>query len=193
MKRSWLKKIGLIGLAVLVFMVLNHLYHIKFNYNFGTITEGKVYKSGVIPPEKIADYIKENGIKAVVDFRHGEIQDALNPANLGDIELERQAVNAIPNVSYFNIPSSQIPTDDNLNELYAILDKAENYPVLMHCYHGTGRAMIYSAIYKMEYEDMPNEKARQLTRPFYSLPFSSFGANKPKGKYVINYKKRDAK
>jgi protein tyrosine/serine phosphatase len=171
-------------------MVAEHLYQIKFNYNFGTITDGKVYKSGVIPPDRIADYIKEHNIKAVIDFRHGQIQDELNPANLDEIALERNAVNAIPNVNYFNIPSSQVPVQDNLDKLYAVLDEPENYPVLMHCYHGTGRAMIYSAIYKMEYEDMPNEEARQLTRPFYSLPFSSFRPSKPKGKFVLDYKKR---
>ena len=33
------------------------LWNKYINYNFGVITEGKVYKSAVIAPNKIKDYI----------------------------------------------------------------------------------------------------------------------------------------
>jgi protein tyrosine/serine phosphatase len=32
------------------------------------------------------------------------------------------------------------------------MDNSDNYPVLIHCYHGTGRAEMYSALYRIEYE-----------------------------------------
>jgi protein tyrosine/serine phosphatase len=28
------------------------------------------------------------------------------------------------------------------------MDNSDNYPVLIHCYHGTGRAEMYSALYQ---------------------------------------------
>ncbi|MGB1268627.1 MAG: dual specificity protein phosphatase family protein [Flavobacteriaceae bacterium] len=183
------KIIGLILIVALVFAG-EHVYNKYFDYNFGEITEGKVYKSGVIPPDKIADYVKEYGIKTIVDFRHGEIGDALNPANLNQIEKEKLAVDAIDGVNYVHIPSVQIPTEENLSEFYKTLDNTDAYPVLLHCHHGTGRAMIYSSIYRIEYEDMNNNEARKGTRPFYSLPFSSFSEGKEKGDYLMNYKKR---
>jgi hypothetical protein len=31
----------------------------NINHNFETITEGKVYKSGVIPPDEIAGYVRK--------------------------------------------------------------------------------------------------------------------------------------
>jgi len=189
-KKSIFKRLGLVVLAIVLAMVSQHLYNTKVNYNFGTITEGKMYKSGVIPPDKIEDYLTKNNIKTVIDFRHGGVGDALNPATMAEIDAERQAVNEINGVNYYNIPSVQIPTQANLDSVYKVLDDKSNYPVLMHCYHGTGRAMIYSAIYKIEYEDMPNEEARKLTRPFYSLPFSSFAKGKPKGDFLETYKKR---
>lgn len=40
------------------------------------------------------------------------------------------------------------------------MDNPDNYPVLIHCYHGTGRVILYSAIYKIEYENFTNEMAR---------------------------------
>jgi protein tyrosine/serine phosphatase len=44
---------------------------------------------------------------------------------------------------------------------YKIMDNSDNYPVLIHCYHGTGRAEMYSALYRIEYEKFTNEAARQ--------------------------------
>jgi hypothetical protein len=40
----------------------------NINHNFETITEGKVYKSGVIPPDEIAVMLKYH-IKSIVDLR----------------------------------------------------------------------------------------------------------------------------
>jgi protein tyrosine phosphatase len=37
------------------------------------------------------------------------------------------------------------------------MDNSDNYPVLIHCYHGTGRAEMYSALYRIEYEKFTNE------------------------------------
>jgi protein tyrosine/serine phosphatase len=34
------------------------------------------------------------------------------------------------------------------------MDNKDNYPVLIHCYHGTGRAEMYSALYRIEYETL---------------------------------------
>jgi protein tyrosine/serine phosphatase len=51
------------------------------------------------------------------------------------------------------------------------MDNSDNYPVLIHCYHGTGRAEMYSALYRIEYEKFTNEAARQGVRTL--LKFSS--------------------
>ena len=189
MKRIIFKGIGVLVLIVL-FFVLKDAYQMHIKHNFDPITEGKVYKSGVIPPNEIKEYIESHKIKTVIDFRHGEIGDELNPANLNEIEKEKLAVDAIQGVNYVHIPSVQIPSEDNLAEFFKVLDDSDSYPVLMHCHHGTGRAMIYSAIYRIEYEDQSNEEARKQTRPFFSLPFSSFAEDKPKGKYLEEYEKR---
>jgi hypothetical protein len=39
----------------------------NINHNFETI-EGKVYKSGVIPPDEIAGYVRKYHIKSIVDL-----------------------------------------------------------------------------------------------------------------------------
>jgi hypothetical protein len=50
----------------------------NINHNFETITEGKVYKSGV-PPDEIAGYVRKH-IKSIVDLRMPGTDDlTLNP------------------------------------------------------------------------------------------------------------------
>jgi protein-tyrosine phosphatase len=68
------------------------------------------------------------------------------------------------------------------------MDNKANYPVLIHCYHGVGRAEMYSAIYRIEYENFSNEDARNGVRTL--IKWSSFDDGTPKGEYLKAYKSR---
>ena len=57
------KRIGILVLFVVLIGVGAYVYQMHINHNFETVTEGKVYKSGVIPPDQIADYVKKYKIK----------------------------------------------------------------------------------------------------------------------------------
>jgi protein tyrosine/serine phosphatase len=183
------KKIGLLVLIIVLVSVGKYAYDMNINHNFETISEGKVYKSGVIPPDEIADYVKEYKIKSIVDLRFPGTADLENnpeiPSELSD---EQNAVAKIKGVNYFNNGSDQVPNQKNLDTFYKIMDNKDNYPVLIHCYHGTGRAEMYSAIYRIEYENFTNEDARNAVRML--VKFSSFDDGKPKGEFLKNYKSR---
>jgi predicted protein tyrosine phosphatase len=62
------------------------------------------------------------------------------------------------------------------------MDNKENYPVLIHCCHGIGRAEMYSALYRIEYEKFTDETARQGVRTV--IKYSSFDDGTPKGEWV---------
>ena len=180
-------------IAVIVLLVLvgtgKYVYDRHINHNFMTITEGKVYKSGVIPPDEIADYVKKYHIKSIVDLRFpGTGDDVNNPEVPAELTAEKEAVAKIPGVNYFNNGSDQVPKQENLDKFFKIMDNKENYPVLIHCYHGIGRAQMYSAIYRIEYEDFSNEEAR--SKAAFPVMFSSFDDGKPKGEYLKAYKSR---
>lgn len=182
------KKWLILFLLFVTIATLPYIWHVYFNYRFAVITENKVYPSGVIPPEKIAAYINKYKIKTVIDLRHPELHDSLNPGKQDGIDLERAAIEKISGVRYVNIPSGQIPTKDTLNGFFKVMDDSESYPVLIHCYHGIGRAIIYSALYRIEYEGFSNEAARAKTRVV--LNGSSFDEGKGKGDFLIRYKAR---
>ena len=188
-----LKKKLLIGLFLIVAIGAGkYAYDMNINHNFETITEGKVYKSGVIPPDEIADYVKEYKIKSIVDLRFpGTGDDVNNPEIPAELTAEKEAVAKIDGVNYFNNGSDQVPNQKNLDIFFKIMDNPDNYPVLIHCYHGVGRAEMYSAIYRIEYENWLPEEARTSTR--FLTKFSSFDIGKPKGDYLHNYKKQKSK
>lgn len=183
------KVIGFVLFAILLVLTGKYVYDMNINHNFETITEGKVYKSGVIPPDEIASYVKKYHIKSIVDLRFPGTADLKNnPEIPAELTAEKNAIAKIKGVNYFNNGSDQVPAADNLDLFYKIMDNADNYPVLIHCYHGTGRAEMYATLYRIEYEKFTNEAARQGVRTL--VKFSSFDDGTPKGEYLKAYKSR---
>ncbi|ESU25138.1 hypothetical protein FEDK69T_01050 [Flavobacterium enshiense DK69] len=186
------KKIGLLVLLIVLAGVGKYVYDMNINHNFETITEGKVYKSGVIPPDEIEEYVNKYHIKSIVDLRFpGTGDDVNNPEIPAELIAEREAIAKIPGVNYFNNGSDQVPQQHNLDTFFKIMDDQKNYPVLIHCYHGVGRAEMYSALYRIEYEGMDRDEARTSTR--FLTKWSSFDLGKPKGDYLHSYKSRKEK
>lgn len=184
------KKIIILAvIAVVLVGVGKYVYDMHINHNFETITEGKVYKSGVIPPDQLEAYIKKYHIKSVVDLRFpGTLDLKNNPEIPSELTAEKEAIAKIKGVNYFNDGSDQVPNQKNLDIFFKIMDNKDNYPVLIHCYHGIGRAQMYSALYRIEYENFTNEEARKGTNTI--LKFSSFDDKTPKGEYLKAYKSR---
>ena len=163
------------------------LWNKYINYNFGVVTEGKVYKSAAINPDELDGFVQRYGIKTVIDLRD-EVSDQYHQEEIA------AAVDQIEGTRYVNIRSPQVPKRENLLQFYELLDDPANYPVLIHCYHGLGRTMLYVAVYRMEYEHESNEEARSKTRFIVESPVydSSFAAGERKGDFLINYKPRSA-
>lgn len=187
-----MKKILIVLGVVVVLGVGKYVYDVNIDHNFEPISEGKVYKSGTIPPDQLPEYIKKYKIKSVVDLRKPGTNDLVNNPEVNpELAAEKKAVESVAGAQYFDVGSEQIPDQATLDKFYAVMDNPDNYPVLVHCYHGEGRAPLFGAIYKMEYEKVPNEKAREDARWFVGL--SPFAESKPKGQFVLNYKTREQK
>ncbi len=186
------KRLKIIGILLLVVALLfggKYVYDMNINHNFETISDGKVYKSGVIPPDELESYVKKYKIKSIVDLRFpGTGDDVNNPEDAAELEAEKSAVAKIKGLNYFNDGSDQVPTKENLVLFYKIMDNPANYPVLVHCYHGVGRAELYSAVYRIEYENWDKDEARTSTR--FLTKWSSFDLGKPKGDFLHNYIRR---
>lgn len=111
------------------------------------------------------EYIDKYGIKSIIDLRFpgtDNLED--NPVIPEELLVEIEAIKRIDEVKYFNIGSDQIPDQETINRFLEVMDGEINYPVLIHCHHGEGRAILFSSIYRMEYADMPNDEAREKSR-----------------------------
>jgi protein tyrosine phosphatase (PTP) superfamily phosphohydrolase (DUF442 family) len=190
------KFLKLLGLSLVLFLAYYYWFN-HINYRFKAVKENEVYKSALINPDRLESFLLKNNIKTVIDLLDPGVQDALNPAKQAEIDAEDSAVKAInekhgTNINHINIPSGQVPSKKTLTKFFEVLDNKDNYPVLIHCYHGTGRAEIYSAIYNIEYQKLSNADARKQTR-FVVEGFgyrSSFADGKEKGDFLMNYKPR---
>lgn len=183
------KKIG-IGLFLIILIgIVKFVYDVNINHNFREIDKDKVYKSGVIPPEEIEGYVKKYNIKSIIDLRMPGTKDMVNnPEIEKEIITEEEAVKKLEGINYFNVPSEQVPSKETLSQYFKIMDNPENYPVLIHCYHGEGRAPLFAALYQIEYEGFSNEEARNNTR--FLVKWSSFDNDKPKGEFLKHYQRR---
>jgi len=178
-------------------MGLWYAWYNNYNFRFEEISEKRVYKSALIDPARLESYLIDNNIKTVIDLLDPGVQDRLNPAQQADINREDAAINAInkkhgTSIKHVNIASAQVPTKKTLTEFFAVLDDNSSYPVLIHCYHGMGRAVIYSALYRIEYENWDSDDARMKARTLpvmvdSPLHHSSFAKGREKGDFLIGY------
>lgn len=175
-------------LLIIVSICCIDAYKQYVSFRFEKVVEGQFYKSGAVPPERLYEYTSQHNIKTIIDLRHGQIQDKLNPASEDNILSEREAALRIDGVRYYNIPSDQIPSEENLQAYFKIINDEDNYPIWVHCADGIGRANLYTALYKIEVLSYEPEEARRETR--WPLKFSNFDKGTPKGDYLINYKKK---
>ena len=179
-KRSILKKTGLVLLAVAIAVAAGYIYQVHFNYRFAAITDGKVYKSGAIPPEKIDTYVDRYGLKTVVDLRDAEEQ--------ADVEAERAALEKL-GVTHVHLPTGQVPPQETVDRFLALMKDPAVYPVLIHCHHGVSRSVLFGALYRIEYEGWDTERARRATRLI--VDGSSFDTDSRKGRYLQQYLPRN--
>src|SRR5690606_17468731 len=106
------KKILIVFGVILVIGVGKYVYDVNIDHNFEPVVEGKVYKSGAIPTDELPDYIKKYKIKSVVDLRRPGTKDLVNnPEEYPELIAEKNAVEKIGGVNYFDVGTDQIPDD----------------------------------------------------------------------------------
>ncbi len=178
MKQSNIRRFGrpLVGVLLvgLLISAAGYGYWVFVDHRFWTVTEGQVYRSGAMPLETLQNKIKRYGIQTVIDFRKTH----------DEVDAEHRALTQM-GVKHFSVPSEQVPSEETVKAFLEIMDNRKNRPVLMHCNHGKGRAVLFSGIFRIEYEGWSNEDARRASR--FILYKSGFSLDSRKGKFVLNY------
>jgi len=164
-----------LALLLVILLVGGALYlNWILQYRLTTVMEGRMYRSRLMPADHLTEVCQDLGLRTVIDFRGRET----------DPWEERDALAKI-GVRHIHLPSHQVPAKEVVDAFLEIMDDSNNFPVLIHCVHGIGRAGVFSAIFRMEYQGWENERARREANLLGG--FSSFDPDKPKGEFLLQY------
>ncbi len=169
--------------ALVILGAIIYEYWNKVQHRFTVVTPGLVYQSAAMPPQTLVRVATERQIQTVFDFRGETDQE---PAIVNERTALQQA-----GIRYIHIPSSTSPGPETVRAfLHAMAPEvAAHRTVLLHCHDGEGRAVFYSAVYRMQFEGWDNQRAYLGTTRlppsllFLSRSFPSIGLMSPR-----NYK-----
>jgi protein tyrosine phosphatase (PTP) superfamily phosphohydrolase (DUF442 family) len=175
-KPGWMILAGVLLMVGL--LGARYLYWAHIDWRFLTITEGKLYQSAALPPDKLREKIAEKGIRTVIDLRSPRKR----------VDRERDYLTKL-GIRYINLPSGQNPEDAVIDSFLKIMADHENLPVLIHCRHGMGRSVLLSALYRIEFEGWSKERASRYAFWQSGLGFE-FLQSGDKGRFIQNYAPR---
>jgi protein tyrosine phosphatase (PTP) superfamily phosphohydrolase (DUF442 family) len=141
-------------------------WYVRIRRRFAAVAPGRVYRSGTLKPRWLTIAVRLHGIRTVIDLRR--------PGP--DVDREREFLRGL-GVRHINVCATQRPKAPALDAFLAAIDGAEP-PVLLHCLHGAGRARLFSALYRIEYEGWSTERAAR------SLPLRQRGKRRYLRAYV---------
>lgn len=145
-------------LLVLLLVGLAYGYWVGVERRLTVITPGRVYQSAAMRPADLVRVANRLGIKTVVDLR------GHNERELRLVADERLAL-AQAGIKHLHLPSSTRPPPETIAAFLRALrpEVAARRTILLHCQDGEGRAVFYSAIYRIQFEGWSSEQAYRAT------------------------------
>ena len=154
----WIRRyrvaISLMLLAMLVGAPLYAYRQYERYKRFAEHDAGKMYRSSWLEPDVFAEKIEQYQIKTVVNLCDGGEKPR------GHIEDQRAAVEAAgAKLVEIAFPSNRTwgVNYPAFEDLEALLDNPENYPVWVHCWHGRERTVKALSIYDIRKRRMTAE------------------------------------
>jgi protein tyrosine/serine phosphatase len=127
--------------------------------NFDTVVPGKMYRSGQPREGQLEAWIQEYGLKSILSLRHG----------IPSYEEELAERHGVP---LYHVPfsASKGLREGQWEEIRSILTEETNLPVLVHCRGGGDRSGIVTALYRVEIQGWPLDKAIWEMNLHYHVP-----------------------
>jgi protein tyrosine/serine phosphatase len=127
---------------------------------FSILADG-LYRGGQ-PTERGFEFLKEKGIKTVINLRAEDNSEQASVEKLG-LNYIRIPVDEV-------LPWSHVPPDA-IAKFFELVDNRANYPIFFHCRRGADRTGFFSAIYRMALQnwdaDRAYAEARQIGMRWY--------------------------
>jgi uncharacterized protein (TIGR01244 family) len=129
--------------------------------NFHEVEKGLCYRSNQLTPEKLASYIKEYGIKTVINLRKESTSKNLK----SEKDVCKKA-----GISFIHIPldGKKLPDKKSVEAMLKALESASK-PLLIHCLLGRDRTGLFCALYALKCQN------KNLSEALDQLSFEKFG------------------
>lgn len=129
------------------------------DYNFKTVRDEALYRSGQLPPGRLEKVLDEDGVRTVINLRGNSPHERWYH--------EQRAICARVGVAHYDLDWSmnRLPPPESLAQLVSLFDTAER-PILVHCQGGTHRTGVASAVFLL-LEGQSVESARAQLGPFF--------------------------
>jgi len=167
MATRWQVLLGLtvVGVVAAPPIVYTSQHGLQFR-NLRLVEEGVLYRSGQLTPDGLERVIREKGIKTVVTLRTTRIAWREPPDSWEEALCETHGIKHVRIVPRVWSPNEagEVPAEEAVREFLAVMDDKRNHPVLVHCFAGIHRTGTMCAIFRMEYNRWPNERAVQEMR-----------------------------
>jgi tyrosine-protein phosphatase SIW14 len=155
----------ILGLTVVCVVIAGPLcyavHHNTHMRNFAIVEEGVLYRSGQLAPEALDQVVKERHIRTLVTLRTSRVVGKLPPDTWEEDYCAGHGlkhVRIVPSI-WGADEKGEIPAEQAVQEFLHVMDEPANYPVLVHCFAGIHRTGTMCAIFRMEYQRWPVDRA----------------------------------
>ncbi|MBW2280681.1 MAG: tyrosine-protein phosphatase [Deltaproteobacteria bacterium] len=130
----------------------------RLAYNFGTIEEGRVYRSAQPSPFFLRWLRSGPEIRTLINLR-------------GDTPGWESAFAARNKMRLFvfNLSASRPPTEHDVERFLGILRDDANYPLLVHCRNGVDRTGYMLALYRVQEQGWDADRAASEMNRFWQF------------------------
>lgn len=133
--------------------------------NFGAVAPGCIYRSAQPNPEGYA-WLKQQGFRSIVCLRKEHDDNAE--------EMKKYGFNYL----YLPIPDWGEPTNEQAEQFLKFAADSNNWPLLLHCHAGEGRASIMAALVRYSFDGWRMNVALRESRNFRTMSWPLFGSQK---------------
>ena len=160
--------VAVVAALVVAPAVLYSAYRQTAYRNVRVVEDGVLYRSGQLTPAGLDRVLHDYGIKTVITLR--TVRDSGKPyPDEWEAEVCRarglKHVRLVPKV-WGHDEKGEVPADENVRAFLAVMDDPANHPVLVHCFAGVHRTGTMCAVFRMEYQRWPAEKAIAETQVY---------------------------
>ncbi len=195
-----LSKLAAWGMALTMAALMAGIPFAYYRYSYGhakrlrPVAEGKVYRSGCMTADGLAETIERLHIRTVFNLME-EFPDPIlaqgffDTTEVREADLCRRLGATMVNLSVDVIPPNRLGKERPaaIATFLELMDHPATYPVLIHCKAGLHRTGVIVAVYRMEYDGWtPSEAMGELKANGFG-EFAASSANDYVKQYILTY------